>query len=83
MPVPVLVLSSDRSSLPTDMGEDVHVTDVVLEVPQIRRWATAIGSHVTYVAVPGARHDVVLSRRPARERAYAELERWHAAYVAG
>ncbi|MAO80900.1 alpha/beta hydrolase [uncultured Nocardioides sp.] len=82
VPAPVLVLSSDRSSLPVEMDEDVHVTDVVLEVPQIRRWATAVGAHVTYVAVPGARHDVVLSRRPARERVYAELERWHAAYVA-
>ena len=54
---------------------------VVLEVPQIRRWATALGAHVTYVAVPGARHDVVLSRPEARRRAYAELERWHRAYV--
>ena len=82
VPAPVLVLSSDRSSLPTDMTDDVHESDVVLEVPQIRRWATAVGPHVTYVAVRGARHDVVLSRRPARERVYAELERWHAAYVA-
>lgn len=78
---PVLVLSSDRSSLPDGMGEDVHSTDIVLEVPQIRRWATAVGAHVTYVAVPGARHDVVLSRQPARDRVYAELDRWLAAYV--
>ncbi len=82
VPAPVLVLSSDRSSLPTDMTDDVHESDVVLEVPQIRRWATAVGPHVTYVAVPGARHDVVLSRRPARDRVYAEIQRWHAAYVA-
>ena len=79
--VPVLVLSSDRSAFPRDMGQDVHETDVVLEVPQIRRWATAIGSRVTYVAVPGARHDVVLSRQPARDQVYRELARWWAAYV--
>ena len=36
--------------------------DIVLDVRQIRRWATAVGNHVTYVAVPGAVHDVVLSR---------------------
>lgn len=78
---PVLVLSSDRSTVPTEMGDDVHSADIVLEVPQIRRWATALGAHVTYVAVPGARHDVVLSRPEARRRAYAELERWHRAYV--
>ncbi|ANH39778.1 Phospholipase YtpA [Nocardioides dokdonensis FR1436] len=81
VPAPVLVLSSDRSAAPTEMGEDVHSTDIVLEVPRIRRWATAVGSLVTYVAVPGARHDVVLSRPAARERAYAEIDRWHRAYV--
>jgi alpha-beta hydrolase superfamily lysophospholipase len=81
VPAPVLVLSSDRSSLPEEMGEDVHTTDIVLEVDQIRRWATAVGSLVTYVAVPGARHDVVLSRKPARDRVYAELDRWMSAYV--
>ena len=63
------------------MGDEVHSADIVLEVPQIRRWATALGAHVTYVAVPGARHDVVLSRPDARRRAYDEIERWHRAYV--
>ena len=81
VPAPVLVLSSDRSGVPTEMGDEVHSADIVLEVPQIRRWATALGAHVTYVAVPGARHDVVLSRADARRRAYDEIERWHRAYV--
>ena len=81
VPAPVLVLSSDRSGVPTEMGDEVHSADIVLEVPQIRRWATALGAHVTYVAVPGARHDVVLSRPDARRRAYDEIERWHRAYV--
>jgi alpha-beta hydrolase superfamily lysophospholipase len=53
----------------------------VLDVEQIRRWATAIGPHVTYVAVPGARHDVVLSRPDVRAKVYDELERWVSAYV--
>ncbi|MER7556619.1 alpha/beta hydrolase [Nocardioides sp. NPDC126508] len=77
---PVLVLSSDRSSKPKEMGELVHSTDIVLDVRQIRRWSTAIGSHVTYVAVPGAKHDVILSRPEVRKQAYAEIERWLAAY---
>jgi alpha-beta hydrolase superfamily lysophospholipase len=81
VPVPVLVLSSDRTTWPKEMGEDVHTTDIVLDVEQIRRWAPAIGTHVTYVAVPGARHDVVLSRPDVRSRVYDELERWVTAYV--
>ncbi|MGH3347982.1 MAG: alpha/beta hydrolase [Nocardioides sp.] len=79
--VPVLVLSSDRTTWPKEMGEDVHTTDIVLDVEQMRRWATAIGRHVTYVAVPGARHDVVLSRPEVRAKVYDELERWVSAYV--
>ena len=79
--VPVLVLSSDRTTWPKEMGEDVHTTDIVLDVEQIRRWATAIGPHVTYVAVPGARHDVVLSRPDVRAQVYDELARWVSAYV--
>ena len=78
---PVLVLSSGRSSLPQEMGEDVHGTDIVLDVEQIRFWATAYGPQVTYVAVEGARHDVVLSRPEPREHVYATLSTWLGAWV--
>ncbi len=80
---PVLVLSSTRSSTPTELGEDVHSTDIVLDVAQIRRWASSLGQHVTYVGVEGARHDVFLSREEPRARAFSELDRWLAAYVDG
>lgn len=87
VPAPVLVLSSDASGHPPagsgDVDELVHGSDIVLDVDQIRRWSTAVGTHVTYVAVPGAKHDVVLSRPDARARAYAELDRWLTAYVEG
>jgi alpha-beta hydrolase superfamily lysophospholipase len=78
---PSLVLSSDASTWPREMGEDVHTHDIVLDVEQIRRWTPALGRHVTYVAVPGARHDVMLSRQEPRQRAYDELARWWSAYV--
>ena len=79
---PVLVLSSGASAHPVAMGDEVHGHDIVLDVGQIRQWATAVGSHVSYVAVPGARHDVVLSLPEPRQRAYDELGRWLGAYVA-
>lgn len=78
---PVLVLASDRSSSPTGMTEDVFTSDIVLDVRQIRRWATAVGPHVTFAAVPGAVHDVMLSRAEPRRQAYAEILRWLDAYV--
>jgi alpha-beta hydrolase superfamily lysophospholipase len=81
LPCPVLVLSSGRSSAPQEMGEDVHGTDIVLDVVQIRRWATSYGPHVTYVAIEGARHDVVLSREEPRQAAYDALTTWMTAWV--
>jgi alpha-beta hydrolase superfamily lysophospholipase len=79
--VPILVLSSGRSSSPAEMSDDVHGTDIVLDVAQIRQWATAFGPHVTYVAVEGARHDVVLSLPGPRERVFREIDTWRTAYV--
>jgi alpha-beta hydrolase superfamily lysophospholipase len=78
---PVLVLTSGATAWPQEMGEDVHGHDIVLEVDQIRRWAPALGRHVTLVSIDGARHDVVLSREPVRAQVYDELARWHTAYV--
>ena len=81
LPFPVLVLSSGRSTVPQQMGDDVHGTDVVLDVAQIRRWATAYGPHVTYIAIEGARHDVVLSREKPRLAAYDAINTWMSAWV--
>ena len=78
---PVLVLSSARSTWPRTMDEDVHSTDIVLDVEQIRHWAPSLSRHVTIVAIEGARHDVILSRAEPRARAYAEIEHWLAAYA--
>lgn len=78
---PTLVLASDQSSSPPGMTEDVFRTDIVLNVRQIRKWATAVGRHVTFAAIPGAVHDVVLSRVEVRRLAYEEILRWLDAYV--
>jgi alpha-beta hydrolase superfamily lysophospholipase len=83
LPFPALVLSSTRSSAPTELDEDVHSTDIVLDVEQIRRWSPALGHHVTYVGIEGARHDVFLSRAEPRARAFDELGLWATAYVDG
>ena len=32
-----------RPCCPTEMGDDVHTHDIVLDVPQIRRWAPSVG----------------------------------------
>lgn len=79
---PVLVITSDRSVHPRTWSPEVDSSDVVLDVDLIARWAPRLGRHVTLVRVPGARHDVTLSRRPARDQVFDELARWLSAYVA-
>jgi alpha-beta hydrolase superfamily lysophospholipase len=78
---PALVLSSAVSVSPAKSPDAVNNADVVLNVDQIRRWASSLGRHVTSIAVEGGRHDLVLSVPDVRERVYAEIDRWLAAYV--
>jgi alpha-beta hydrolase superfamily lysophospholipase len=80
---PVLVLSSDQTRWTAHLSEAAHSADLVLDVKQIRQWASSVGKHVTYIAIPGARHDVILSRPDVRERAYREIDTWLSAYVDG
>ena len=79
--LPVLVMSSARSSSPRSWGPSVSTTDTVLDVDQIVRHAPRLSTHVTIVRVPEALHDVTLSRADVRERVFDELRRWLSAYV--
>ena len=74
--VPTLVLHSDRSHFSRTRSEDSDVSDVVLDVTQIAARAPSLGKDVEVVEVPGARHDVFLSREGARRDAYAKVADW-------
>ena len=76
IPVPVLVLSSNASTWPTEPAPEVHTHDIVLDVDQIRRWSTALGPKVTFAAIPGALHDVILSAPAVRQAAYSTVDDW-------
>jgi alpha-beta hydrolase superfamily lysophospholipase len=82
VPAPVLVLSSDQTHWTVHMTEEAHTSDLVLDVKQIRHWSTAVGTDVTYKAIAGARHDVLLSLPEVRGKAYDTIERWLTAWVA-
>lgn len=80
LPFPVLVAISARSALHARWRESMREADSVLDVDLLARRAVLLGPVVTVVRVPGALHDLTLSRAPARERFYAEVTRWTAAY---
>jgi len=79
--VPVLVLSSDSSGDHRTWNPAVDSSDIVLDVDLMARWVHKLSTHVSLVRVPGAIHDVTLSRQPARDRAFDQLGRWLGAYV--
>lgn len=74
--VPVLTLTSDRSSKATLDDPDAERTDVVLDVPANNALAHTLGPQAEVIHVPGALHDVFCSRPEARNRAFAEVDGW-------
>ncbi|KDA07034.1 alpha/beta hydrolase [Microbacterium sp. CH12i] len=82
IPVPVCVLLSARSVAPTRWSDELVAADTVLVVDDIAERALKLGSSVTIERVDGALHDVFLSRKDARDDAYARLERWVTGWAA-
>ncbi len=78
--VPILVACSTVSGRYTQWSEAAHAGDAVLDVAHIARWSHRLGRHVTLVRIEGGRHDLVLSREPARGRTFSELDRWLSGY---
>ena len=76
IPVPVCVLLSARTAVPSRWSDELTRADTVLVVDDIAKAALRLGSSVTIERIDGALHDVFLSRHDAREDAYARLERW-------
>ncbi|MFD6446691.1 alpha/beta hydrolase [Promicromonospora sp. NPDC060204] len=79
--VPVLVLLSARSSIPTRWTEEMRHTDSVLDVVGIARRVPDVGSLTTLVRIDGGLHDATLSAAPAREQVWRETARWFRGYV--
>ncbi|MDO5025164.1 MAG: alpha/beta fold hydrolase [Trueperella sp.] len=65
---PVLVAHSDKSGNAfRPSPEDLAHTDAVTDVADIMRLGPTLGADVTMLEVPGGRHDLALSRQPARD----------------
>lgn len=79
--VPVLVMLSDRSLATPVWTDEAMRSDIVLDVRQVARRAPGLGRRVTINRVEGALHDVLLSAKPVRNSAYADLRQWARAYM--
>lgn len=70
--VPTLVLHSDNFLLGTDYTPELGHVDAVLNTEQIAEATPNLGPQARDVAIPGALHDVYLSKPDALERAFDE-----------
>lgn len=73
---PVLLLTSQKSYAGGKLGPEAMSADVVLDAPTIRGKATKLGKRVSSQAIPGGLHDIFLSPKPVREKAFAAIEQW-------
>ena len=74
--VPTLTLCSSHSYLGEEYSPAADTADTVLDVDQIQRRAPTLSAHAQVQAIDGARHDVFLSERHAREAAFKAVFTW-------
>lgn len=76
LPMPVLVLHSDRTAAGRKWSDDFLRSDIVLDVAHIRALSPRLGSQVTVQAVAGGIHDLFLSAPAVRAAAYQAVFEW-------
>ena len=78
---PVLVACSTRTFRGRAWSDDLRLTDSVLDVEHIVRWAPRLGRRVTIARFDGGMHDLTLSGKDVRTEVFRELSRWVDAFV--
>ncbi|MBG6225548.1 alpha-beta hydrolase superfamily lysophospholipase [Arthrobacter sp. CAN_A2] len=79
--VPVLVLCSTASVISATWNESMRESDIILDVVPMVRRAAELGHDVTIRRLPGALHDVFLSRPEVRGTAVRAAASWMDAHV--
>jgi alpha-beta hydrolase superfamily lysophospholipase len=79
--VPVLVACSTRTFRGRAWNDDVQLSDAVLNVEHIVRYAPRLGPHVTIARFDGGVHDLTLSGKDVRTEVFRELGRWTDGYL--
>ncbi len=73
---PILVMCSDKSGSESEWNDQIPITDVVLNVEDIKKWSLVLGKNITIEVIPQAKHDIILSLPAVREQAFDELGQW-------
>ena len=78
---PVFTWLSTKSLLVPRWSPEMKKTDVAIDVNIVAARVHQLGKLVTLSRIENAMHDVILSARPVRQKAFAELTRWLKAYL--
>ncbi len=73
---PILLMHSDKSIYGKTWSEAFHTGDAVLNVEHMKSYGPGLGKNVKMIEIKNGLHDLMLSRREAREKALAELFAW-------
>ena len=74
--VPTLVMHSNKSIYENHWSDKFKEADAVLNVNQIRKFATKIRGEVTIYVIENGMHDLILSKKPVREKVYEKVFEW-------
>jgi alpha-beta hydrolase superfamily lysophospholipase len=72
--VPVLVMHASKSISPGNYNPEMHTADSVLDVKDISRYARVIGNNTEVVAIEDGMHDLILSAKKVRDKAYQVMQ---------
>jgi alpha-beta hydrolase superfamily lysophospholipase len=74
--VPVLLLHSHQSKRIVKFNEQAHSADIVLNVEHMKSLGPKLGSTITLKEIHNGMHDLFLSQKEVREKAFKEMFGW-------
>jgi len=74
--VPVLVMHSSGSSKLSTFSKEAMIKDIVLDINDIKRVGEKLGKQVTLLEIENAQHDIFLSPKNVREKAFNQMFSW-------
>ncbi|PTX44636.1 alpha-beta hydrolase superfamily lysophospholipase [Christiangramia gaetbulicola] len=74
--VPVLVMHSSSSAKISKYSEEAKYNDIVLDVSDIKKIGAKLGDKVSLLEVENAMHDIFLSPKAIREKAFEGMFSW-------
>lgn len=74
--VPVLSMHSDKSSRPKRVTKKARHSDTVLWVKHMKKFSPKLGRDVTLLKVKNGKHDLFLSKKTVRQKAFKDMFKW-------